>query len=89
MRVPEMKKPNKWGDFAFALSIKLFFGALLGGVAGILVGALGRRHGLIALLARDETRPVVLWILAWCIGGAIWAAFTIPRWQLPWYEDDK
>ena len=84
-----MKRPSKWGNFWFIAIVRAFSGAILGALAGLLFGGPTRRGGFILRhLARDEIQPVAIWFIAWSIGGAIVALFTIPHWQLPWYKGD-
>jgi hypothetical protein len=89
---------GKWPDFLFTLGIRFFCGAVLGVLASFLIflicvprGHRAARPPLVLWVFNDEAhahRPYY-WFGAWSLLGGIVAAFTIPRWQTPWYKRDS
>src|SRR5712664_1739216 len=71
---------KRWSDFLFAIGVRVGCGLIIGGLAGLLFGW----RVILRRAARDDSRSVVLWLLAWAVGGALVAVFRIPPWQRPW-----
>ena len=69
-------------DFLFAIGVRLVCGLVIGGLAGLLFGW----RIILRRAARDHTQWIVLWLLAWAVGGALVAVFRIPHWQRPGYK---
>lgn len=89
----------KWADFLFTLAVRFIVGAVLGALASILICApVGRKYSqhmgtnqLLLWVTGDAAHPhrFLYWVLAWSLGGAIIAMFTIPYWQTPWYKRER
>jgi hypothetical protein len=86
---------GKWTSFLFALGVRFLCGAVLGVLASLLIFVIAtpRRHRttrppLVLWVFNDETHPhrPYYWFGTWSLLGGMIAAFTIPRWQRPWYK---
>jgi len=73
---------KRWSDFYFAIGVRFVCGTIIGGLAGLLLGY----RVVLRLAARDNTRGIGVWLVAWAVGGALIAVFRIPHWQKPWYK---
>jgi hypothetical protein len=57
-------------------------GLVIGGLTGLVLGW----RIILRRAAQGDTRWIVLWLLAWAVGGAVIAVLRIPQWQRPGYK---
>lgn len=87
---------GKWSDFLVTLAVRFLLGAIAGLLLSIPVtffaGARGpgrRRSLLVEWVQAEQYQWLALWFCAWGLGGGLLAAFTIPKWQTPWYKRQR
>ncbi len=73
---------NKWPDFLFTIAVRFICGLVLGGIVCVVLFY----RGILTSFAHNHIRSVAIWLGIWCIGGGLVAAFTVPKWQTPWYK---
>jgi hypothetical protein len=73
---------SKWPEFLLTIGLRLISGAIVGSLAGLLLGY----KLILRSFARDNVRLVALWLGLWGLGGAIIWACRVPYWQTPWYK---
>lgn len=75
-------KQSKWPDFLFTITVRFVCGILLGGLACFLFSW----RGILRAFSHDNTHWPLIWLGLCGVGGGVVAAFTVPRWQTPWYR---
>jgi hypothetical protein len=71
---------NTWGDFIFALVLRLIGGVVLGVLASVLLGY----RVILKEFSHDEVGTVVVRLALWGVVGGIICMFTTPRETWPW-----
>jgi hypothetical protein len=75
-------KRNPWPDFFFTVVVRFIGGALMGGLACVVIG----HRALLRSLAHDNMQTPILWLAAAGTVGGLAGAFTTPYWETPWYK---
>jgi hypothetical protein len=78
-------KKSKWPDFLFTLGVRFVCGVLLGGLVCFLL----TWKGILRAFSHDHVYSPFIWLGVCGLIGGIAMAFTIPRWQTPWYQRDS
>ena len=77
-------KKSKWPDFLFTIAVRFACGIVLGG----LVCFFFTWRGILRAFSHDHIYGPFIWLgVSGFIGGVV-TAFTVPRWQTPWYRRD-
>lgn len=75
-------KPNPWPDFLFTVAARFLGGALMGGLACVVIG----HRGILRALSHDNLKAPLLWLAACGLIGGLVGLLTTPHWQTPWYK---
>lgn len=75
-------KQNPWPDFLFTLAVRFICGVVL----GVLACFLFTGKGMLWAFSPNHTHAPLVWLALCTLGGGLFAVFTVPRWQRPWYK---
>lgn len=80
-----------WAEFIFALAVRFLVGAVIALAICLALtffaGSRGpRKSVLVESVNAGATGFLFWWFAAWAVIGGLMAAFSIPRWQTPWYK---
>lgn len=75
-------KPNPWPDFLFTITAHFAGGALMGGLACLVIG----HRGILRALSQDNMKSPALWLAGCSLVGGLAGVLTTPHWQTPWYR---
>jgi hypothetical protein len=78
-------RKSKWPDFLFTITVRFVCGIVLGGLVSLIFSW----RGILRSFSHNNTHGPLIWLGLCGLGGGIAAAFTVPRWQTPWYRRDS